>query len=307
MAAARGFDAQLAEVEALRELAPAAAEPGLRKALGNRNNLIVAKAAKLTALKDLRALTEPMAKAFPRFVDPTGKADPQCWAKNAIAEALSGFEYQEPELFLAGLGTIQLEAVWGGYSDTAGTLRGICAMGLVQCRTVANARVLGHLLPLFADKQTSVRVNAARAVEQVGTESAGLLLRLRAELGSDEAEVLGACYTAVLRLEGPSAIAWVAKFLPSPYDEADDTAAEAAIAIAETGTEEAFTLLKQHHALARHPSFRDILLTAIALTRQDAAIDFLLALVKDGSRPAREALEQSAPSPDTLARLKQLA
>jgi hypothetical protein len=76
----------------------------------------------------------------------------------------------------------------------------------VQCRELNSYRVLAFLTPLFADKELSVTVNAARAVEQVGTDSAALLLRLRAELASDEPELLGACYSGVLGLEGASAI-----------------------------------------------------------------------------------------------------
>jgi hypothetical protein len=131
---------------------------------------------------------------------------------------------------------IQLEHVWGGKADSAGTLRGTCALALVQCREFNSHRVLTHLTPLFADKELSVRVNVVRAVEQVGTDSAALLLRLRAELASDAPELLGACYSGVLALEGPVAIPWAAQFLPPE----DDAAAEAAMAIAETHTPDTF-------------------------------------------------------------------
>jgi hypothetical protein len=98
---------------------------------------------------------------------------------------------------------IQLEPVWAGSADTAGTLRGTCALALVQCRELNSHRVLTHLTPLFSDKELSIRVNA---VEQVGTDSAALLLRLRAELASDAPELLGACYSGVLAFEGLAAI-----------------------------------------------------------------------------------------------------
>ena len=103
---------------------------------------------------------------------------------------------------LAGIAHVQLEPVWGGSADTAGTLRGTCALALVQCRSLSSHQVLRHLTPLFADSELPVRVNTARAVEQIGTDSAALLLKLRAELASDAPEVLGACYAGLLRLEG---------------------------------------------------------------------------------------------------------
>lgn len=65
-----------------------------------------------------------------------------------------------------------------------------------------------------------------RAIEQVGSSSSPLLLRQRAALVNDEPEVLGACYGGVLRLEGLSAIPWIARFLSS----GDEAAAEAALA-----------------------------------------------------------------------------
>lgn len=304
MASVRSFDAELSQIESLRDADPASTEPLLRKALAHRNNFIVAKAASLTAAHNHRALTDALVAAFHRFLKDGVKSDPQCWAKNAIVETLAVFECEEPEVFLIGLKTIQLEPNWGGNADTAGTLRGFCAVALVQCRSLTDTQVLKALLPLFADKQLSVRVNAARAVEHIGTDASILLLRLRAELASDEPELLGACYSGVLRLEGPGAIPWAAKFLPGPRDEPDDTAAEAAFAIAETRTEAAVTLLIATHKRTRDPDFRGTLLAALALTRQQAAIDYLFDQIAEGSKAAREALENSAPSAEVLERLR---
>ena len=295
MSAQRSFDAELATLETLRDVSPEAADAPLRKALAHRNNFIVSKAAKLTAHHNLRDLADDLAAAFPRFLADPVRSDPQCWAKNAIAKTLTGFEYQEPEPFLAGIGHIQLEPVWGGRLDTAGALRSTCALALVQCRSLSSLTVLTHLIPLFADKELPVRVDAARAVEQIGSDTARLLLRLRAELGSDEAELLGACYSGVLRLEGPSAIPWAAKFLPPAHDP-DDTASEAALAIAETRTEAAFSLLRKTYDHVRDDVFRSTLLTAIALTRQERATAFLLTLIAEDNKDALEALCRSAPS-----------
>jgi hypothetical protein len=305
MPAKRNFDAELAALEALREQSTGAAEPRLAKALGLRNNFLVAKAAGITMHHQLTTLTPEMVAAFPRFLENASKSDPQCWAKNALAKALAAFEYQEPEIFLSGMRHIQMEPVWGGSVDTAGTLRGICALALVQCREVNSHRVLVHLTPLLADKELSVRVNAARAIEQVGTDSAALLLRLRAELASDGPELLGACYSGVLALEGPAAISWVAQFLPPE----DDPAAEAALAIAQTHTPEAFQLLRTTFTQARDPWFRTAVLSAIALTRQQEATDWLLDLIaneESHAADAHEALCRSAPSAETLDRLQQL-
>ncbi|HEY6374469.1 MAG TPA: hypothetical protein VIX90_02975 [Edaphobacter sp.] len=305
MASARDVEQQAAALESLRTAPSDAAESGLRKALQHRNNYLVSKAAKLAADLSLSALTPDLATAFTRFLDNPIKTDPQCWAKNAIAKALATLEYQEHELFLQGMRHIQLESVWGGSSDTAGNLRSTCALALVQCRGLNSTRLLTLLTELFADKELRVRVNAARAVEQVGSDAAMLLLRLRAELASDEPELLGACYSGVLHIEGPSAIPWAAKFLPHE----DDAAAEAAIAIAEARTPEAFAVLKESFAHSRDPWFRTALLSAIALTRQDEAFTWLLTLIERedrDSKDAHEALCRSNPPNAILDRLTQI-
>src|SRR5208283_2421449 len=228
MAGKRRFEEQLAALEQLRHQPPQASIEPLRRALTHRSNYIVAKAADLVREFRLPELIPDLLVAFDRcFANPI-KTDPQCWATNAISRALATLEYQDAAVFLRGMRHIQLEPVWGGQSDTAATLRSTCALALVQCRSLPETELLQHLLELFGDKDKSVRVEAVRAVEQVGSSAAALLLRLRAVLGTDEPEVLGACYGGILRIEGKSAIRWVARFLAA----GDDFAAEAALAIA---------------------------------------------------------------------------
>jgi hypothetical protein len=128
---------------------------------------------------------------------------------------------------------------------------------------------------------------------------------MRAVLGGDEPEVLGACYSGVLRLEGVSAIPWVGRFLAS----ADEPAAEAALALAGTHSAAGFEALKQQLVKAPDPWFRSVLLSAIALTRQDDALEFLLELVRAESLDAEAAIEavlRSMPSPELSERIKKL-
>jgi hypothetical protein len=277
----------------------------LRKALAHRNNFIVAKAADLAREFHIAQLMPELLNAFDRFFDNPVKTDPQCWAKNALSRVLVALEHQEAEVFLRGMRHIQMEPVWGGQSDTAGTLRATCALALVQCRSLTDADLLGHLLELAGDKDKSVRTEAMRAIEQVGSPPAALLLRLRAVLGADEPEVLGACYSGVLRLEGAKAIPWIARFLAS----ADDNAAEAALAIAGTHSVEGFNALRERFTEADDPWWRSVLLSAISLTRQDAALEFLLDLVRSESLNAEAAIEailRSMPSQDVTKRLEKL-
>jgi hypothetical protein len=150
-----------------------------------------------------------------------------------------------------------------------------------------------------------VRLEVVRAIEQVGSPAASLLLRLRAVLGADEPEVLGACYGGILRLEGVRAIPWVAGFLAS----ADDTAGEAALAIAATHSPEGFDALRERFGDAKDPWWRSVLLSAMALTRLDAAMEFLLDLVRTESLDAEGAIEailRGAPSREVVSVLESL-
>jgi hypothetical protein len=313
----RKFEEQLAALDALRQLPPEACIEPLRKALEHRSNFVVGKAADLVREFHLAQLIPELLLAFDRFFENPVKTDPQCSAKNAISRALAAFEHQDAAVFLRGMKHIQPEPSYGGSSDSAGTLRATCALALVQCRSLLEADLLAHLVDLLGDKDKSVRVEVVRAIEQVGSPSAALLLRLRAVLGSglssrkldkdsdEEPEVLGACYSGILRIEGASAIPWISRFLAS----ADDPATEAALAIARTYSPQGLNALRERFAEESDPWFCSVLLSAIALTRQDAALEFLLDQVRTESLQAEAAIEailRAMPSDEITKRLEDL-
>ena len=300
----KNFDAQLAALDQLRHQPDEACVAPLRALLKHQNNYIVSKAADLAAQRHFEDLLPDLLTAFDRFFEDAEKRDPQCWAKNSISRALASLEYQEPAPFLRGVRHIQLEGTWGGRSDTAGSLRGTCALALVQCRSVPETQLLHYFIDLLVDPEKSARGDAVRAIEQLGSPAASLLLRLRAQLGGDEdPEILCACYAAVMRIEGNSALPWLNRFLTGE----GDSASEAALAMAATHSIEAFEMLKARWESSHDPWLRSVLLSAIALTRQSVATDFLLALVKGdalGADQAVEALLRSLPSEEIIDRLR---
>lgn len=303
----RKFEEQLAALELLRQQTPQDSVEPLRKALTHKSNYVVAKAADLVREFRLTELIPEMLAAFDRFFDDAVKSDPQCWAKNALSRALAEFEHSDAEVFLRGLRHVQNEPVWGGQSDTAGTLRGTCAHALVQCRSLRETELLNLLIELFGDKDKSVRVEAARAVEEVGSAASAHLLRLRAVLAADGPEVMGACFSGILRIEGKSAIPWLSRFL----EAGDDVSAEAALAIAADRSPEAFDALRERFAdnLLLDEWFRSVLLSAISLTRQQAALDFLLDLVRTESLDAERAIEaivRAYSSDEVMSQLEQM-
>jgi HEAT repeat protein len=311
----RGFDRELAEIEALSEALKAGGSPNadqvehLRKTLGHQNNFIVSKAARLIADAEVTALLPDVLAAFDRFFIDAEKTDPQCWAKNALSKAMVKLEHRSKDEYLRGMRHHQMEPVWGGQSDTAGALRGTCTHALVDCPGMSDADLLTALLEPLTDADKTVRMEAARAIAQVGGVSAALLLRLRALVGPEiqdenEPEVLGAVYSALLSVEGAAAIPLVAKAL----EEGDDTAAEAAFALAEMRSAAALAALHARLRAGADAWFNSVLLSAIALTRHPDAIDFLLATIARDARESPEAIEaigRIAPSPELRVRVRE--
>ena len=305
----RGFDKELAELEALGEAVKAgagldaAAIEHLRKALAHRNNFIVSKAAKLVADNELAALLPEVLAAYGRFFIDAAKTDPKCWAKEALAKTLVKLEHRSKDTYLLGMRHHQPEPVMGGKSDSAGTLRATCAHALVDCPGISDADLLSALLEPLTDTDKTVRMEAARAIAQVGGVGATLILRLRALLAKDEPEVLGAVYSALLSLEGARAIPLVAAAL----EDGGDLAAEAAFALADLRTQEALTALIERHHAGADDWFSSVLLSAIALTRLPEAFDFLIAIIAREAREAPAAVEaigRIAPSADLRARIE---
>ncbi len=276
----------------------------LRKALAHRNNFLVAKAAKLVADAELSALLPEILSAFDRFFIDAVKCDPQCWAKNALSKALVKLEHRSKEAYLRGMRHHQMEPVWGGQSDTAGALRGTCTHALVDCPGISDADLLEALLEPLTDTDKTVRVEAARALAQVGGVSAALLLRLRALLGKDEPEVMGAVYSSLLALEGAAAIPLVTRAL----EDGGDMGAEAALALADMRSSEALAVLLARLREGADAWFSSVLLSAVALTRLPEATDFLVAAIADDAPEAPiaiEALGRTAPSAELRARVEQ--
>jgi HEAT repeat protein len=300
----RSFDKELAELEALKGAAvDAAVTERLRKALHHRNNYVVSKAARLAADGLAAALLPDVLKAYERFFEDAAESDPQCWAKNALVKTLVTLEHRGKNAYLRGLKHHQLEATWGGKTDTAGTLRGECAHALVNCPGVSDQELLTLFLELFADADKAVRVEAARAIGNVGGPSAVLLLRLRAVLGKgEEPEVLGACYSALLDLEGMRAVELVAKYL----EEGDENSAEAAFALSAAREPEALAALISRRGAGADDWFDGVLLSGIALCRLPDAIGYLIDVIERDERGAGAAIEaigRASPTEEVRARL----
>jgi HEAT repeat protein len=271
-------DRKMQMLEALR--ASPAVEP-LRKALRDRSNYFVSKAAALAPALGTDELIPDLIAAFDRFLLDPIKSDPQCWAKNAIAKALKDLGYNESAFFLRGLKYFQFEPVWRGpengpgVADTAGTLRGASALALVTC-PLPRLEILEHLADLLAsDPAKIVRADAAIAIAQLSGPDSALLLRFKALGGDGEPEITGQCLTSLLEIS-PGYVPFVARFLDS---KVEDVPLEAAAALGGCHHAAAVEILKDRYRAGSDPILTRAILLSLGASRARDAADFLLEVI----------------------------
>jgi HEAT repeat protein len=316
MSGKAALEKKIESLHALRE-SPASAEKELRRALQDKNGFYVSKAAALAGELHLTALVPDLEAAFERFLKDPVKTDPQCWAKIAIVKTLRQWEHREPQIFLRGFRHVQMEPVWGGETDTAGPLRGACAIALVQCR-LSDFEVLTHLTAGLADPEKTVRVDTASAIAALGSEMGTLLLRLKTLHGDEEPEVVGQCFASLLDLGRPEDVPFVAQFLKRSQDE--EIQAEAIAALAQCKSEAALEILREEWkerlsaGLLKNPrktergaeqllsglavraapfALRKTLILSLAGSPLPASADFLLSVLEEESGEAAEWVIQS--------------
>ena len=273
----QAFDRKLAALEELRSAADVV-QP-LRKALKDRNNYFVSKVAAIVAQRQLAELTPDVLAAMERFFQDPTKTDPQCWAKNALIKTLKDLGHRGPAVYLRGIEHIQMEPVWGGQADSAGTLRGACALALVECSLDA-LEILRYLGDRLADTEKTVRVDAALAIGQLGQPVGALLLRLKALIGDTEPEVVGQCFLSLLGLHAEEAIPFVGRFLRSGPEE---TRAEAAAALAQSREPAALEQLTELWQERLSPDMRATILLSLAASPLPQAAEFLLSVLTEDS------------------------
>jgi len=245
------IEAKAAAIDGLRKT-PAEAPAALKKALGERNNYLVSRAARVAGELHLGEMVPLMLAGFDRFMEDPGKTDPQCWAKNELAKALKDLGHTDADVYLRGSRHVQMEPVWGGEVDTAGKLRGSCRLAMIDCR-VDDVTLLNLLADALADPLKEVRVDAALALSHAGIPESCAVLRLKAKLGDPELEVTGQCLASLLALSPRDGVPFAAKFLDSKDDE---LTLEAASALAQSQEEAVLPVLKEFWKRKLSPEVR---------------------------------------------------
>jgi HEAT repeat protein len=273
MSRSNSVDRQLEELDALAASLPAPdATAQLRRHLGSRSNVVVARAARLAASVADEELESALVAAFRRFMTDAAKTDRGCLGKLAIVEALRALGDADPDVLRAGLRHVQPEPTWGGQADTAAPLRAACALGLVEA---GDAEILDDLAVLLADPEADARLGAARALAACGP-LATPLLRFKALSGDAQPLVTAECLGGLMSIAPEESFDFVADLIDPARPE---VAPHAAMALAESHAPEAFALLMRKWEEAFLPELRRELLLPIGLTRHQDAPDFLLGVL----------------------------
>jgi hypothetical protein len=274
-------------IERAAEIADGALTDGavadLRQALARKGSILVARAARAVASLAATELLPDLLAAFDRLLDSPAKADEGCLAKVALVEAMDAMALADRAPFLRGIAAEQMEPVWGGAEDTAAPLRVQCAFALAR---LGGADAMLAIAGLLTDATSQARVGAVKAVAHRGGLEAELLLRMKAGLGDEELDVTAECLTGLMAVEPERSLEFVRERLRAP-DEA--LAEAAALALGESREPNALAALCAHrdHTILSS-DMEDVVLLAIALTRRDEAVDYLLRVVADDT-PANAA------------------
>lgn len=279
--AKRRVEEEIEQIGSLRNAEPTETTAlQLRKALNDKVNLMVAKAAAVAGDLQMTSLVPELLAAYERMFQNPVKSDPQCWGKTAIAKALKKLGYAQGAPFSGGVHYRQMEPVWGGEEDSAATLRGTCLLALLQCTDVPAQTILSCLVDASADLAAPVRRDAVEGLEQWGSPEAVLLLRMKARLGDEDPAITGMVFDALLRLEQAGAVEFLASFLDHKKEELRE---EAALALGSSKVEQAVAILIER---CRKQSVRNELwIRALGTSRLPSAFEFLLETVRLGRLP----------------------
>jgi HEAT repeat protein len=244
----------------------------LKAALNAPSNFVVAKAAEIIGQNRITDLSSQMLAAYERlFAGDPRTTDRGCEAVTAIATALYAIDFQLPEPYLRGIRHRQLEGM-APQADVATGLRSVCALALVltPCE-----RTIDELALLLADPEAPARLSAARAIGCTGQEACIPLLMFKVHVGDPAFEVIAECLASMLSISVPRSLDFVTELLDSSDPDRSEAAA---LALGSVRDARAFDALRSKWDATAFGSIRERILHAMAMSRMDQAIDFLVRL-----------------------------
>ncbi|MFZ5475477.1 MAG: HEAT repeat domain-containing protein [Myxococcota bacterium] len=268
--ARRDLAAVLAGVRALaREPDERVAVEGLRAALEDPAELVVAKAAEIAGERLLLGLRAPLLAAWDRFYD---VEDLNCAAKLACATALDHLEHGDPAPFVRGIRHVQLQAAYGKPEDVAAGLRARCAFAIAR---IGGTDALLPLAEALADPLPNVRAAAAQALAATGEPAAAALALFKLRAGDPDPAVVSDALGSLLALNPGEGLRVARERLDDP---------DVVLALGQSRLPEALPLLTERLADTVLARDREVVIVAVGLLRSDGARAVLLELVRAASR-----------------------
>jgi HEAT repeat protein len=192
--------------------------------------------------------------------------------------ALDCLEVLDPGPFVTAVRYRQLEPAMGGSVDTAGGVRVRSVLALLRMVHADAALLAGELM---ADSDPQVRASVARGLGHYADRSLAALLTYKLHCGDEDPVVLAECATSLLAVAGPYGVDRVASLLSGDDEILRETAA---LALGQSRDSAALARLL---AWVEQSAFdRDFKLgiRALGLSRHEAARQYLLGLVAEGSQ-----------------------
>jgi len=250
----------------------------LCKLLSSKNNIIAAKAAKVSADSNIRDLIKNLLSAFDYFMNNPQKNDKGCIAKEVIIESLDKMEYDQDDIFIRGINHHQFEPAYPKPVDTAGMLR---AKSLFALYRLNNKNIFFILSDLLFDSELCVRYAAIKVLSQLCCDESELLLRVKIKAFDDEIKIIADCFSALMNINPMRSLLFIEKYLNSN----DPIIAEnAAFAIGESQSKEGLNTLIRFRENAIFSKNQNIVLLPVALTKLDKAFEYLIQVVENESK-----------------------
>jgi hypothetical protein len=253
------------------------------------HGMAVKSAAELAEKWDAKSLGPAMGMAAEALSPDTlggdaNKRDPGCEGKDAVLRALVSWDADLPALFVKAAQWHQSAPVMNGSRDVAAECRGLAALGIVQTRggALGTDGAIMLVIDLLADEEPATRVRAAQALGMWRGPEALPVLRLKAHVRDEVAEVLGEVLASILRHDSRAQLEFVARFLD---DEDQHVIEAAAVALGESRQPAALAHLTTAWDRNAREIIRTSILMAIALLRSEESLAWLLAHIA-GAKPS---------------------
>ena len=268
---------------ALRDPSSAAHQDLMRQTLMSGRSIPAAQVAAAIASHRLGGFEDALQQSFSRFLRNPIKSDPGCRAKIAVLDALDHLEWPDAAPFVVGARCVQKEPSWGPPIDTAA---GVRSRAIVALARIGFSDLLLVAAELLSDPLPSVRRATAEALAHHGERDGASLLLLQLRTGEKDDQVTLACADALISL----APDWALRELePILYGASESRREDAAIALGQSGREDALALLLAYLERAASPDDRAPILRAVGIHRSERAREFLLERIATGSAPEAKA------------------